>query len=253
MRNLLYAALIAAAGILVAVGFSAPARAYVTVSGTDTQPGGYGVLTFRVLNESENASTTGLRVTLPETTYNVSAEHKDGWTATVTKRPLATPVTDTNGTVHNEYVAQVEWKLSRDSEAIKPGEFDTFTISAGPLPGQAQVSLPATQIYSDGTTVDWNEESIPGQLQAEHPAPVLTLISPTSPSDLDITEEDTTESVSDSTPLWPAVVAMVIGVAALAGAVANYLMLRSATIEDEDEDEDEPDDEAEDDDEEDDD
>ena len=81
-----------------AIGFASPALAHVEVSGTDAGQGGYGVATFRVPSESDTASTTELRVTLPDDTSILSAsvQPKPGWAATVTKN-LTTPQKDDDG------------------------------------------------------------------------------------------------------------------------------------------------------------
>ncbi|MCV7010929.1 DUF1775 domain-containing protein [Mycolicibacterium madagascariense] len=54
------------------IGVAAPALSHVQVSGTDASQGGYGVATFRVPTESDTASTTELRVTLPDDTAYAS-------------------------------------------------------------------------------------------------------------------------------------------------------------------------------------
>jgi hypothetical protein len=43
------------------------------------------------------------------------------------------------------------------------------------LPNQPSVSLPATQTYSDGQVVHWDQPPLPGGGEPEHPAPILML------------------------------------------------------------------------------
>ncbi len=140
-----------------ALALAVPAAAHVKVSGTDTTQGGFGVLTFRVPTESATASTTDLLVTLPDDhpIISVTAQNKPGWTATVTHKTLAAPQKDDDGNEVSDYVSTVEWKANTPQAAIPPNLFDTFSISAGPLPKEASISLPAAQTYSDGTIVDW--------------------------------------------------------------------------------------------------
>ena len=46
---------------------------------------------------------------------------------------------------------------------MKPGEFDVFSVSAGPLPTDVNsISLPALQTYSDGSVVRWIEPQVAG-------------------------------------------------------------------------------------------
>ena len=179
MKNLLRATAVAALAISAAVGFASPALAHVTVSGTDAEQGGDGVLTFRVPTESDTASTTELLVTLPDATpiLSVSTQPKPGWTANVIKKNLPAPQKDDDGNTVTQYVSQVDWKADNPQAAIPPNQFDMFNISAGPLPKQASLTLPALQTYSDGHTVNWNETAAQGQPEPEHPAPMLTLAS----------------------------------------------------------------------------
>jgi hypothetical protein len=59
---------------------------------------------------------------------------------------------------------------------IKPGEFQQFPVSAGPMPDDADsLTFKALQTYSDGDVVRWVEETTPGGPEPEHPAPKLTL------------------------------------------------------------------------------
>jgi uncharacterized protein YcnI len=224
MRNPARATLLAALAALVAIVFASPALAYVKVSGTNVRQGGYGVLTFSVPNESDSAATVELRVFLPEDTpiYVVNTAPKPGWTAILTEKPLPTPQTDSNGTVHNNFVSQVIWRADNPQAAIGVKQFDQFRIYAGPLPNRNALPLPTEQTYSDGRTVNWNDDPFAGPPQPGHPAPVLRLGSGT--SDLDIFS--TTETVQDNTPLWPAIAAVMIATVALLIAIVNFGLLR---------------------------
>lgn len=59
--------------------------------------------------------------------------------------------------------------------SVPPGQFQRFVVSAGPLPGDAEISFDAQQTYSDGSVVDWNQPTEAGGEEPEHPAPTLTL------------------------------------------------------------------------------
>jgi uncharacterized protein YcnI len=138
------------------------------------------VITFRVPTESATASTTELTVSFPESTpfLSVDTQPKAGWSATVTTARLAKPVKTADGQT-SSYVSRVDWKADTPADAIPPGQFDMFSISAGPLPNAASVALPALQYYSDGTTVNWNEQPANDSVVPEHPAPVLQLAAAT--------------------------------------------------------------------------
>ena len=69
----------------------------------------------------------------------------------------------------------------RPRAASNPGQFDLFTVSAGPLPTKpSKLEFKAVQTYSDGTIVRWIEPTVKGTPEPEHPAPTLTLTKATS-------------------------------------------------------------------------
>src|SRR5262249_49849127 len=80
------------ASVLVGV-LATPASAHGTAAG-DVAPGGFGVVTFTVPNESDNAGTTKLSVQMPQDSPfgSVSVQPKPGWTVEVTRRTLDKPV-----------------------------------------------------------------------------------------------------------------------------------------------------------------
>jgi periplasmic copper chaperone A len=158
------------------VGLALPAFAHVTVNPGEAEQGGYAKLTFRVPNESDTASTVKVQVTLPADTPFPSARTKPhpGWTIEAKKSKLPKPVQvgDYNLT---EAVTSITWTAQPGNE-IKPGEFEEFDISVGPLPEKASIAFPAAQTYSDKSVVNWNEPVKEGAEEPEHPAPTLTLL-----------------------------------------------------------------------------
>jgi uncharacterized protein YcnI len=228
MKSVLRTAAVSTVVALAAIGFAAPALAHVEVSGTDTTQGGYGVATFRVPSESDTASTTELRVTLPDDTpiLSASVQPKPGWTATVTKKNLATPQKDDDGNTVNQYVSVVDWKADNPQAAIPPNQFDEFNLSVGPLPKAASVSFPALQTYSDGSTVNWNEKAAEGQPEPEHPAPVLTLAAGSDESTAPANAAPAAAAPAAAAPAWPGIVALVVAVIAVLLGLANFALLR---------------------------
>jgi len=160
-------------GLALALAATTPASAHVRVDG-DVEQGGYGVLTFRVPTESDTASTTGLTITFPSDTpiVSVSTQPKPGWTATVERAELDEPV-ESHGAEITDYVARVTWTADAGT-GIRPGEFDTFAVSAGPMPELDELALPATQSYDDGSVVNWDQLSADGT-EPDHPAPAIAL------------------------------------------------------------------------------
>src|SRR3954447_21191577 len=89
--------LLAALTLLVVGG--GVAAAHVSVSSADAAPGGYGKVTFSVPNESDAASTVGLRIQLPtdDPITSVRAMPVPGWTVSLTTVALDPPATSDDG------------------------------------------------------------------------------------------------------------------------------------------------------------
>lgn len=208
---------LSALGMLTAV---LPASAHVTVHGDGAEQGGYALLTFRVPTESATASTTKLQVKFPSDTpiQSVSVQPRRGWSVTVTTATLDQPITTRNGSI-TEATSEITWTADTPDDAIKPGEFDQFLVSAGPLPDVSTLRFPAIQTYSDGTVVSWNETAAAGgTARPEHPAPTLELAS----------SDAVSPAVADSTgsghgtALTLSIVATVLAAAALGAAGAAW-------------------------------
>ncbi|MEN5076153.1 YcnI family protein [Isoptericola cucumis] len=154
---------------------AASAHVTVTPDGADgAVAGGYTTLTFKVPNESADAATTKVEVDLPADTpfTSVSVEPVPGWTAEVTNADLPEPV-EVHGTEVTEAPTRVVWTAD-EGAGVRAGQFQRFTISAGPVPeGVDELLLPATQTYSDGEVVAWDEPAAADGTEPEHPAPLL--------------------------------------------------------------------------------
>jgi uncharacterized protein YcnI len=160
-----------------AIGLTAlPALAHVTVNSPGATQGSFGVLTFRMPNETDSANATELKVQLPpdQPLASVSVKPQPGWTYTVTRAKLAQPITDDDGNQVTDYPSVVDWKAT--AGGIKPGEYAEFQLSVGPLPKADSMTFKALQTYSNGETVSWIDLPAAGSSdEPEHPAPTLTL------------------------------------------------------------------------------
>ncbi|MGS2616559.1 YcnI family copper-binding membrane protein [Micromonospora sp. LZ34] len=175
-RSMTAAAALALGAVATAVfGFAAPASAHVTVNPKEATQGGYGRFAFRVPNESDTASTTKVEVVLPENAPvgSVSTMPVPGWTVTIEKRKADPPV-EVHGSQLSEVVSKLTWTASGNA-GVKPGEFQEFPVSMGPLPQVDRMVFKTLQTYSDGNVQRWIEEPTPGAEEPESPAPVLTL------------------------------------------------------------------------------
>jgi uncharacterized protein YcnI len=162
-----------ALGFAAALVAASPAVAHVTVSPSTAPRGSFAVLAFRVPNERAGASTVKVQVDFPtdHPVPFVSVKPVPGWDYTVERRRLDTPV-EAEGSRVTEVVARVTWT----GGPIRPGEFQEFEVSAGPLPEDAdELVFKALQTYDSGEVVRWIDPPAPGGEEPEHPAPVLRL------------------------------------------------------------------------------
>jgi periplasmic copper chaperone A len=168
-----------AAAILLAV--AGPASAHVTVNPNTAAPGDYTKIAFRVPNETDSTDTTKLEVNLPTDTpiASVSLRPVQGWVAVAVKSKLAKPIKTDDGDV-TEAITKITWTAAAGA-AIKPGQFQEFELSLGPLPDAKQVVFKALQTYSDGSIVRWIDEPTTDGSEPEHPAPVLKLAAAAAP------------------------------------------------------------------------
>ncbi|MGQ5265114.1 YcnI family copper-binding membrane protein [Micromonospora sp. ZYX-F-536] len=157
------------------LGFAGPASAHVTVNPKEATQGGYARVAFRVPNESDTASTTKLEVVLPENAPigSVSTMPVPGWTVAVEKRKVDPPI-EVHGSPITEAVSKLTWTATGDA-AVKPGQFQEFPVSMGPLPKIDMMVFKTLQTYSDGSVVRWIDDPNPGGEEPEKPAPVLAL------------------------------------------------------------------------------
>lgn len=214
---------LAAAGAALLVLVAAPGWAHVTVDpGTATQ-GGYTALSFRVPSESDSASTTKIQLFLPQDhpLASVSVRPHPGWKAKVVTRKLDTPLTTDDGQV-TEGVSSITWTPDSPRDALKPGQYDDFDVSVGPLPDVPTLTFKVLQTYSDKSVVRWiDPPAANGQPEPEHPAPTLTLLpaSAAAGTDPGAAAAGAASDGRATTALVLSIVAVLLGLLALVTAV----------------------------------
>ncbi|MET7401488.1 YcnI family protein [Dactylosporangium sp. NPDC005572] len=228
LTRLARAGVAVAAAAAAALAFPTAASAHVTVNPSTAIQGGYTKVTFRVPNEKDTAGTVKLEIAIPtdKPIASVSLRTVPGWTAVTEKGKLATPVKTDDGEI-TEAVSKITWTADADS-AIKPGTFQEFDVSLGPLPETDQIVFKALQTYSDGEVVRWIDEPTAGG-EAEHPAPVLKLTkagAPTATSTGGSAAQDAADTMndggSDGTTITLAVLGLILGLAGLVTGVLAY-------------------------------
>ncbi len=163
-----------AAALALVVLTAGAASAHVTLDPPSADKGAADqTIVFRVPNEDDAASTTGLRVQFP-TDHPIAAVvplETPGWTATVKKTTLPTPIKTDDGTV-TEVVSEIDWSGGK----ITPDHFGAFTVLAEGLPSDADsLTFKTIQTYDGGKEVAWIEVADASDPNPEHPAPVLKL------------------------------------------------------------------------------
>ena len=219
------------------------ASAHVTANVYGEQPakGGYAAIFFRVPNEEPAAGTSKVEVELkPEYAIGtVRTKPVPGWTAKVEKAKLPTPITKTDGSQITEAVSKVSW--TADAGGGLPAgtdSFQEFEISLGALPTNVdQLEFPATQTYTDGKVVNWNEATPAGGEEPEHPAPVVKLAAKAAGDDhamagMASTTGAQTEAAapaSDTTARWLGGAGLIVGALGL-GAGAGAILRARKTV-----------------------
>ncbi|MFI0962222.1 YcnI family protein [Streptomyces sp. NPDC021080] len=234
---------LATAGVLAAAG---AASAHVTVHPESYAKGATdGLLSFRVPNEEDTASTTKVQVFLPtdHPLLGVLVTPQAGWTAKATTVKLKKPVKTDDGTI-TDTVSEITWTGGR----IRHGEFQDFQVAFGQLPDDVdQLTFKTLQTYSDGKVVRWIEQSQKGEEEPESPAPVLALTakgsgeepastatgaagSDASSSSSDSSAEKSTASAksSDSTARALGTAGLIVGALGLLAAAFAVVRVRSA-------------------------
>lgn len=198
--------LIAAAFVVL---FATPAFAHVSVNPTEVPAGEAAALTFRVPNETSDANTVKVEVVLPEgvTFEFVSVKPVAGWTHTEARS--------------GDAVTGVTW----EGGEIEPGEFEEFSISAGPIAGDT-LEFKAIQTYDNGDVVRWIDPVVEGEEEPEHPAPTATVVAGDEDGHGAAAPSEETEDGDDDGTEPIVFVSLVVAGAALVAAVAALIMGR---------------------------
>jgi uncharacterized protein len=160
--------------VALVIAVALPAGAHVTVKPESAKRGSESVLSFSVPNERDNASTVTVEVNFPtnQPIASISVLPTPGWTWSSQTTQLSTPLKTEDGTV-TQAVTKITWSGGQ----INPGEFQQFTVSAGPLPTKGKsMEFKVLQTYSNGEIVRWIEDTPKGGPEPDFPAPTLKLV-----------------------------------------------------------------------------
>ncbi|WP_067825941.1 YcnI family copper-binding membrane protein [Nocardia inohanensis] len=187
------------------------ASAHVTVDAPGAAQNGYTVATFKVPTESNTASTTKLTVAVPNL-KSIRTEPMAGWSEKIDRNDKGEAVS-------------VTWAVEPGNAGVAPGQFQRFVLSLGPLPKQEKLSFPASQTYSDGKVVEWNQPENADGSEPEHPAPALSLSAAKGDDhDADTAAKDDDKG-TDTTARWLGGLGLALG--ALGAALGLGSVIRS--------------------------
>jgi len=168
-RTLAGASAALALGTALALGAPLGASAHVTLDENTAEAGSYALLTFKVPNESETATTTSVTVTLPTDTpfVSVAVVPVAGWDTEIVTSTLPEPV-EIGETTVTEAPTSIVWTATGDG--LGDGELGLFPFSVGPVPDVGSIELPVDQGYSDASVVSWAGDEVPILYVNDEPA-----------------------------------------------------------------------------------
>ncbi len=173
----------AAAAAVCLIAFAGSASAHVTVSADDsTKAAPDSILTFRVPNEQDAATTTKVTIKFPtnDPIASVMPAAAPGWVVSTIPVKFNPPITTDDGTI-TDGVGEVVYTAGPGSQGIPIGGFAAFQILVGPLPDADQVAFPVVQTYSNGKVSSWVEPVTDPANPPESPTAILALHAATAP------------------------------------------------------------------------
>jgi uncharacterized protein YcnI len=220
--------------VVALVALAGTAWAHVTIEPPSAPKGSDAVLTFVVPNEKDNATTVKVTVQFP-TDHPIAdalVQSMPGWNSDVTTFHVSTPIQTDEGEV-NTAVKSVTWTAT-DGKGVTQDHFGEFAVSVG-LPDAESLTFPTVQTYSDGSTVNWVQQTVPGGPEPDNPAPVLTLTASdegsttatTTPSGGSASNTATQNDVDNAKTI--AIIGVIVGALGLIAGVVAIVLSRRRT------------------------
>ena len=168
-RRKITLALAIATFCIAAIG-AGSASAHITIQPNEVPAESFKRLDVRVPNESESNGTTKVQVEFPPGFVEAATQPIPGWTVKTTRTKLSKPV-EMEGESIATQVGTVTWTADSPADAIGPGEFQDFGISAAipDTPGKT-LTFKAIQTYEGGDVARWI-----GAPNSEEPAPTVAV------------------------------------------------------------------------------
>jgi uncharacterized protein YcnI len=216
--------LVLATGLFVILG-AGVASAHVSAhSPDDPAKGGDAEIVFRVPDEEDAANTVKVQVNFSTTSplSNADISPVPGWTARENMITLPRPVRVSDQNI-TKAVGSIVWTADPGSGGIAPGQFQEFAIAVEDLPDNTgELVMPTVQTYDNGDVVNWNQRTVAGQPEPEHPAPRLALADGET-ADAAPATSAAAHSSSDGTARWLGGAGIVIAALALGFGLGAYV------------------------------
>jgi uncharacterized protein YcnI len=154
-----------------------PATAHVTIDPPQAQANGTLRAAFRVPHGCGQQATIRVTVTLPEGTTTARPMPKAGWRISITRQPLATPVSDGHGGMITHAITQIVW----EGGPLPNEHYDEFVIMfRTPNRPDETIWIPTVQHCDGGGIAAWTEIPEAGRRTTDYryPAPSLRLTPP---------------------------------------------------------------------------
>ena len=173
MRRFAIALVSIAVGLVALAG---PAAAHVSINPSTVEKGSVATIAFQVPNEKENLSTNQVQVKFPDDHPIADAQVQavPGWTVTVKKKTLATPIKTDEGDTLTQGIDTITW-AANDKKGYGDSQFQQFLVSLAVPSDADSLSFPTVQTYTDGSTVNWVQVTPQGGPEPDNPVPVLQL------------------------------------------------------------------------------
>lgn len=157
-----------------ALGFTAPAGAHVTVDKSEVPAGGYTQVTLTVPHGCEESPTRQIAVEIPEGILNAAPQVLAGWDVETTMSTLDEPVESAHGEAQTERVSEITWTAQAGNE-LDPHFRQVFSIGfKAPETADGPLYFPVLQRCVEGEEA-WIQETVEGEEEPEKPAPFVVL------------------------------------------------------------------------------
>lgn len=218
------------AGGILALAAPLSASAHIDIDPSSAAAGSYSVLSFSLPHGCAGSPTTSISIAIPESVVSVTPTVNPNWTVEKTSTPLATPLTDEDGTSITDRIGGVVYT------AITPmadGLRTTFDLSLQ-IPTDAAgttLEFPVVQTCVAGST-NWDAHTVEGEAEPEHLAPSIAVTAAVASDEHAAAHTDTTTEASsesaDAAASAPDVLARVLGVGGLVVGVVGLVLAITA-------------------------